>query len=173
MNLFRLFEVPCSLKILFFTIPGVDPCLVNNIKVTVVSEIQEIRIYPANYQWKFCVGSKNFRKMIFFPFRRFVPVMWLAASIPRGQCRPLARYNNMAASEGDHRVQKSPAAAQRPPHLKALEVLPVVFNIVLIAFWCVSLIFGAFFTLGTKLFWEHVKTTSSSSKALNFGVFYR
>ena len=30
--------------------------------------------------------------------------------------------NNMAASESDHRVQKSPAAAQRPPHLKALEV---------------------------------------------------
>jgi len=28
----------------------------------------------------------------------------------------------MAASEGDHRVQKSAAAAQRPPHLKALEV---------------------------------------------------
>ncbi|CAH3047057.1 unnamed protein product, partial [Porites lobata] len=29
----------------------------------------------------------------------------------------------MAASEGDHRVQKSPAAAQRPPHLRALEGL--------------------------------------------------
>ncbi|XP_066030407.1 putative adenosylhomocysteinase 3 isoform X1 [Pocillopora verrucosa] len=29
----------------------------------------------------------------------------------------------MAASEGDHRVHKSPAAAQRPPHLKALEGL--------------------------------------------------
>ena len=31
-------------------------------------------------------------------------------------------YIMMAASEGDHRVQKSAAAAQRPPHLKALEV---------------------------------------------------
>lgn len=39
---------------------------------------------------------------------------------PTRLCRPFAI--NMAASEGDHRVQKSPAAAQRPPHLKALEV---------------------------------------------------
>lgn len=42
---------------------------------------------------------------------------------PTRLCRPFAiQYIIMAASEGDHRVQKSAAAAQRPPHLKALEV---------------------------------------------------
>lgn len=61
------------------------------------------------------------RREFFFPF---CPISWLVASTPRC-CVGHLLYNIfiiMAASEGDHRVQKSAAAAQRPPHLKALEV---------------------------------------------------
>lgn len=79
----------------------------------------------------------------------------------------------MAASEGDHRVHKSPAAAQRPPHLKALEVFSLVFGIFFDALWHVSLTVGAFFALGFNLLWKHVEATPSPSKAFNFGVFHR
>ena len=38
----------------------------------------------------------------------------------------------MAASDVEHRVQKSPAAAQRPPHLRALEVLASILKHVVV-----------------------------------------
>lgn len=68
--------------------------------------------------------SQEIKKNIFSVLRSVLNIFCSAIGRldPTSKCGPLGHYNNMAASEGDHRVQKSPAAAQRPPHLKALEV---------------------------------------------------
>lgn len=76
-----------------------------------MSKIQEV----CKLEVEICSGTNEERKIYF----SVLPCDWS----PRPHAAvQTTRYNNMAASEGDHRVQKSPAAAQRPPHLKALEV---------------------------------------------------
>ena len=79
----------------------------------------------------------------------------------------------MAASDVEHRVQKSPAAAQRPPHLRALEVLASILNMSLfwVEYFCsISL---RFLPLGAVFFRKHVKTAPSPSKAVDFGIINR
>lgn len=91
----------------------------------------------------YCVGQANNHDWYFWEVGKdfpFASAFWLDASSSR-KCRPLARNNNMAASEGDHRVQKSPAAAQRPPHLRALEVFTTRVQCFAAVFLVVSLTF--------------------------------